>query len=144
MSFMLRPPPPNPLKSGDFFNRHFDLLFTPEGKRRDRREDAEQTQACHPPDVPDQCEAQDHGKEGDDEAGRTAFRYFDGLISTRHHSESGTAGGVLLIDPEGVDPGDVRQDREVPGRWRRGRRPFQRSAVPGVAGDVAQQVPVAN
>ncbi len=35
-------------------------------------------------------------------------------------------------------PCDLRQDREVLGRRRRGDRPFERAAVPRVAGQVAR------
>ena len=45
---------------------------------------------------------------------------------------------ALLDAPVGVLALDVGQHGEVEGRRRRRRRPFQRAAVPGIAGHVAQ------
>ena len=45
---------------------------------------------------------------------------------------------VCLLDPIGVSAGDTGQDCKVPGRRRRRRGPFERAAVPGISGHVAE------
>ncbi len=97
-----------------------------------------------PPDVPDQREAHEGREEGADEAGRAVARHLDVLDRRGSSPSVGLLRRALLHAPVGVLALDMRQHGEVEGRRRRGRRPFQRAAVPGIAGHVAQLLAVAD
>src|SRR5262249_15500653 len=97
-----------------------------------RGERTEQAKKREPPDVPDQREAGDDGKEGSDEADRRIRRHLERPILRLEYGLN-----AVLGLPEGVFGGNERQYGEVPGRRRRRRRPFQRTAVPGITRRVA-------
>src|SRR5580658_5767173 len=120
-------------KLSDPFAGYFDLLLIAEREDQECREHSEQAQYYQPPDVPDQRKADDDSKERGDEADGTALGHFDCPVSARRHLV-----GVLLLAPPGVDRRDIWQDGVIPRRWRRGRRPFQRAAIPRIAGQVAK------
>src|SRR5581483_12455177 len=91
----------------------------------------DQTGHCEPPDVPDQGETGYGREEGRHETGRTVPGHLDRLVLAR-------LAGLLSFDrslldvPVRVLTLHIRRYREVEcGRWR-GRRPFQRTAVPRV------------
>ena len=98
----------------------------------------------HPPDVPDQGKAGDDGKEGVDEAGRRCSSALRSARTRALRRLTLLCARALLPGPIGVSAGDMRQDGKVPGRRRRRRRPFQRAAVPRIAGHVAELLAVAD
>src|SRR6185312_16737844 len=113
------------------------------GEYHEGRERADPAENDHPPDVPDQGKAHDRRKEGADKSSRRILRHLDisifGLSTQR-----ALLPGARLYRPVGVLASDVRHDRKIEHRWRRGSGPFQRSPVPGIAGDIAQGLTIAD
>src|SRR5258705_11514008 len=72
----------SPFELGNLFGWHLEFGVSAECEGKQRHERAQETQSCHPPDVPDHREADDDGEEGADKAGGAVFRHFDRLVST--------------------------------------------------------------
>src|SRR4029077_2024640 len=113
-----------PVKLGNFFGWYLDFLFIPKRKNQQRHECSDHSQSGHPPDVPDQGEAGDNGKECGDETGRTVLRRFDRSVLARLRWLISCYARALFHAPKGVSLSDTWQDRIVPGRRRRGRGPL--------------------
>src|SRR5258705_868480 len=71
-----------PFELGNLLGRHLEFSVSAECEGKQRHECTQETQTCHPPDVPDHREADDDGEEGADKAGGAVFRHFDGLVRT--------------------------------------------------------------
>src|SRR3954451_19284322 len=124
----------------NLLNRYFDLVRTAKREEQERYESADQAQGGHPPDVPDQRKSGDDRKERSDESDRAVLRSFDWLIFPGLSRRM----GAFLPAPIRVSVGDIGRDCKVPGRGRRCCGPFQRAAVPWIAGHVAVLLPLTN
>jgi len=81
----------------------------------------------------------DGGKEGADHPGRRIARHLDCLVARLVHKLA-LLERTLLHAPIGFGAMHVGKHREIERRRRRQSRPFQRPAVPWIAGDVAALV----
>src|SRR5271168_5344259 len=102
----------------NLLNRNRGLFLIPKREDEEGRECADQAHTRHPPDVPDQREAGDDGKEGIDKAERAVLRHLDWPVFAPLIGTLRIALGLLLGQPKGINPGDTRQDRKIPCRWR--------------------------
>src|ERR1700675_787666 len=116
-------------------NRYLNLLLITKREDEEAQGCAGHAQTRHPPDVPDQREAGDDGKEGIDKADRAVLGHLDRLIFARLIEMLRIPLRLLLGNPKGVSPGDMRQDRKIPRRWWRCRGPFESPSVPRIVAD---------
>src|SRR5215470_5582282 len=82
----------------DLGRRDLLLALIAPAKEQDRRGGADEAEDRHPPDVPDEGEADDDRKEGRDESDGAVARHLDGLIVSLDRAYPST-----LHVPEGVD-----------------------------------------
>src|SRR5437879_11644504 len=73
-------PQPGPFHSRNFAGREFALSVVAPAGYQGRDCSGESADDCHPPDLPDQREAHDDGKESSDETGGAVARHLDRLI----------------------------------------------------------------
>src|SRR5580658_8855510 len=99
-----------PFELGDLLNRYLNLILIAKREEQKGHERADQAQTRHPPDVPDQCEAGDDGKEGIDKADRTVLRHLDRPVLARLIGMLRIPLRLLLGHPEGINPGYLWQD----------------------------------
>ena len=71
------------IELSDRLSGYLDLFLLAKCEGEERHECTEDSKSGHPPDVPDQRKAGDHGKEGVDEAGRSVLRHFDRRVPAR-------------------------------------------------------------
>ena len=89
--------------------------------------------------MPDERKADDGGEEGADKSRRTVARHLDRRVIRLLAQPRRFARAALGL-PIVFRLLDLRQHGEIEHRRRRGRRPFERAAVPRIAGHVAQRV----
>ena len=70
-----------PFELSNLFGRYLDLVLVAKREKKKRHECAEQAQAGHPPDVPDQREASHNSEERVDETDGLFFGASIGLYS---------------------------------------------------------------
>src|SRR4029077_454549 len=126
-----------------FSRRYFVFRHIPPGEPNEDHIGRRHADGDQPPDVPDQREAGDGREEGGDKSDRTIAGDLDGLVGPLRRQ-------LLPLDGEALDlpvrllTSDIRQHGEIESRRGRCGRPFERAAVPGIAGLVAQGVALAN
>src|ERR1700734_1777919 len=103
------------LKPGHVSGRQFEFVVFIPGRPRDQREERDECQYTHPPDVPDHAEAAYDGKETHEESQPRVFWYLDSL---ERLSCSGR--DLLLYLPVRVEAAHSRYSRKVVGGRRRG------------------------
>ena len=127
----------------DFLRRYFVFRDVPPGEPHEDRIGGCHPDRDQPPDVPDQREASDGREESSDESDRAVAGYLNRFVGRLRRQ-------LLPLDGEALDlpvrllPSHIRQHREIESRRGRCGRPFERAAVPGIAGFVAQGVAPAN
>ena len=104
----------------------------------------EQSNASHPPDVPNHSEARYDSEKCSHKAGRIVLGYFYRRVVTPLHWPVLPRPHPLFFCPERVDFADARQHRKIPGRRRRRCSPLKSTAIPWIAGRVAKLVALAN
>src|ERR1700704_5475733 len=117
----------------NFLCRNDILIMVTPGEYHEGGEGTDRACSNHPPDVPDQRKTHHGGEEGADEAGRRIARDLDIPIPWRFVGRALLVRAVLEFPP-GVFAGHFRQKSKIEGRRRRRGGPFQRTAVPRVAG----------
>src|SRR6267142_3173187 len=121
-----------PFELGNLLGWHLEFSVSAECEGKQRHECTQETETCHPPDVPDHREADNDGEEGADKAGGAVFRHFDRLV--RMCWPRSVLLGLLpsLAGPESVCSGNARRESKIPGSRRGCRCPFERTAVPWI------------
>src|SRR5882672_11697010 len=94
-----------PIEADQLLGRNLDFVLVAKREEECRDERAQYSEARKPPDVPDQGEAADDGKEGGDEADRAVLRHLDRPVFALPDL------AALLRGPERVLLGDLRQHR---------------------------------
>src|SRR5262245_26010066 len=95
------------IELGQCVNRDLNLLVLAKCEDEERHEGAEDPESRHPPDMPDQGKADDHGEEGVDDAGRSVFRHFDRLVPASLRWLTLAYARERLRRPVGVSSGDA-------------------------------------
>ena len=128
----------------DLFGRNLVFGAVAPGEDDEGRESADEADDDEPPDVPDHAEPREGGEERADEAGRRCSAASRSACRPARRRTLPSLARALLHAPIVVDALDLRQHGEIEGRRRRGRRPFERAARPGIAGRVAQLFAIAD
>src|SRR5262249_24637723 len=98
--------------------RYLDLFRFPEREYEECSERSRASKRSHPPDVPDQCEASDHGKECSNEGGGSVSGHLNVFVFALRFAFLLRCVAALFFGPESIEPVDARQNREIPGRRR--------------------------
>src|SRR5277367_772039 len=99
-----------PFELGNLLTRYRDLSLITKREDQEGQECADQSQTRHPPDVPDQREAGDDGKESIDKADGAAPRHLNRLVFVRFIEMRRIPLRLLLGNPKGISGADMRQD----------------------------------
>src|SRR6202795_5399431 len=97
----------SPVECGNLLGRNFDFLFLAEGEDEHGQKDAKHTDPCHPPDVPDQRKAADHGEEGGAEASGAVLGDLDRRVLALLNWRRLMTERALLRLPIRIDVGDL-------------------------------------
>src|SRR4051794_36980882 len=127
----------------DLVSRQPIFRLVAPGKENKGREGARQPDSDHPPHVPNQRETGHDSEKRHHKSRRTVARHVDWFV-VRRVREAVLLEGLLLDAPIGFFPGNVWHDRKVKRRRRRTDTPFESAAIPGIAGPVAQRLPIAD
>src|SRR5581483_2435674 len=122
-----------------FFGFHVVVAIVVEGVTDERHRCGSNTADGEPPDVPDHRERGHAEKHRHDEAGGGVARHVDRPIYGGFRLYAS-----LLHVPERITAAHHRDAREVVDGRRRGGRPLERAALPGIAGQIAGALTLRN
>src|SRR6202048_2983304 len=115
-----------------------EIALVIEGMADRHREQPGEAEGRQPPHVPDHREAEANAQPCQHDSDTGVAGHMDGLEALQRPLVA-----ALLHVPPRIVVVDYRGEREVIDRRRRGRRPFQRPAVPWIASYVAKRLAVA-